>query len=1816
MKLGTVGVNLGNVETYRAALKGLSVEQSVFALASKGATEEQIRQILVTNQATAEDVEAAMAKAGLTTATQALTQAEMIEMATKTGVAKATAEELLSKIGITATETGQIPVKKQVTRAMLEQAVASGTLTKAEASQIATMLGLNAVETANIGITNVLTASFAKLWAVITAHPIGAILTAIGVVAVGAVAAYNKWGDTLENTKEKLSDLKSECQEIVSDLQAVNSELETTQQRLEELEGKDTLTFTEKEEYDNLVKINNELQRKIDLLELEEKNKRKKQNKTFVSAMEKDTENPFEHEVNPDGKKPAGQYSISDEYLTSETGYINAQFEIREQLLDDLANAETEKEKERIQKRIDEINSYLEDKNTEWKTVSDGIDYIENPTTEDDKAVNEWLDYIADFQDRMAIVMGGDNAKINTFNRLVDNWQFDEIVQGLQDLGTQGKVTAEMLNDPKYDEFINKLVELGVIDSADNLNDIAKAFNGLYSDSYQNLIDLFGQDAVDKLTPEDLEIAYTISSEEADKALEQEKNKIKSELKSLSKEGNVDLTIRPVIDSSAMQAAGWDVEDGSIATTFTQGEFIWQGDEENGQYVYIHYTPILPDGTVLTPNELTDYLYGTLEGSQSVLDADNKGIVLKVDTDLNIPEGDIKKFTNGEGSTDAIDGLIQKTGEWDDKVHGVQEQYYDTGEGIGYASNALNGLIEKHKQLENGNGITVSFEEVFNSSTFSENKEKLLELAMSGEITPEVLESTEEYKSLLTQTGLTAEETMEKINAFASTRLTVNISECEELLEKIRKGQALTAEEASHFINKNSELAGSLLEVSGGFSFEEDAIINLLNSSIEAKNVVVSNQIAQTKEVIEQIKTRIEGYKSEIRAIQNTASAQRIWKQSLNPFYSGSFEEGVDNYSTSEKIKAKNKEILKEEKKLKKSGKKLEQLYKELGELESTDKDKDKSSSSSKQQFDWIERRITTLTNKISKLNAEKENLFSVKKRNKNLNAQIKETTKLINTYSSAYSKYLKKANSISFSKDAKKDSAFKKLIQNGKIKDNYKDLIKEYGEKTAEKIQSYMDWWDKAQESLQSKAEAKTQKRQLEEEKYQYWVNKRNAKAELNDLRASDTSLSAKKRNKYLEKEKKNLKKSYNWQIKIAGLNKDTTEQKRLQKELQLKLVELSKQEFDNIANAYERKIQTIGYEITNLDNKIAEIEASGAKVNRSLYNSKKFQNERNKAQYQAELNALNKKLADGTIKKGSDEWYDALDAIQECKNGISECVQTTYELNNAINELHFEKFNDIADAIDRIISEQDFLQGLFTHEKMVDEETGTFTEAGLSKLALLSGKYYESKEKITNDEAEIKELEKMLNSKELHSDILGITFNSVDDLEARLNEMYDTWQNDINETYQIETEFADMMKDNYQSQLDMLKELIDARKEELQLAKDLRQYNREITEKTDNIALLQRQIAAYGGDSSEEGKSRLQQLQAQLDEARDDLIETENEKMVSDINDMLDKLITEYEELTSKKLDEFQELVQKGLEIGNSNTAIANSYLAAIADHYGYDIKYDDLLKGDIQKNVANYIGGLEKDITAKSGTVTDNSANPTLSDNGWGHVYSKEAAKEMVNSKSENIVSNGNVYDEYTKKKVETIFKSSLYTDAPKKAKKSDYTSSINQFLFEKNKKILTKDGLKALREILGVKNNGILSALQDISKAFGQIRYVGGFKGGGIAQLIKARGEDGIALVRNGEGLIAPEHVPMLKNLLDITPQIYDLTHNLSKLPTIDKNVGSTFNGDISLNLELPNVHNANDFVHELQNNPKLQKALRSVTTDMLAGGGRLSVRNIK
>ena len=334
---------------------------------------------------------------------------------------------------------------------------------------------------------------------------------AISLVINKAIEGIDNLIHKEENLREKLEETKSEYSETVSELKNSNDELDTTAQRMRELENKGKLTFTEREELDRLTKQNDELQRSIDLLELEQKTKNKEKNKTFVETMDTDVNNTQEytHHHVPFTNISEGTYKsmswsnywrsigslgISADYATSEWGYIQEQFNKYEQLNQQLSQVATAEEKNRIQKQLDEIEKYLDEKSSQWETDSEGIDYIQNPTTDDEKKVNAWLDFISDFQDRMAIAMGGNNAKTNAFNRLIDNWLFDDTVQGLQDLGKEGKVTAEMLEGSEYDTFIQKLYELGVIDSVDNLDAIALAFNNLGTSAQE------GSKSLDKST--------------------------------------------------------------------------------------------------------------------------------------------------------------------------------------------------------------------------------------------------------------------------------------------------------------------------------------------------------------------------------------------------------------------------------------------------------------------------------------------------------------------------------------------------------------------------------------------------------------------------------------------------------------------------------------------------------------------------------------------------------------------------------------------------------------------------------------------------------------------------------------------------------------------------------------------------------------------------------------------------------------------------------------------------------------------------------------------------------------------------------------------------------------------------------------------------------------------------------------------------------------------------------------------------------------------------------------------------------------------
>lgn len=133
--------------------------------------------------------------------------------------------------------------------------------------------------------------------------------------------------------------------------------------------------------------------------------------------------------------------------------------------------------------------------------------------------------------------------------------------------------------------------------------------------------------------------------------------KLKAENEELSKYGSVDLTNRPQVQ----------MDDGSVATVFSSnGEYTARRyDKETrqsyNQDVIIHYTPILPDGEVLSDEAVQRYLQAVVDNTtvdQLIgLDAKYNGIILKVDTDFDFTLSDEQKDKLWDAIGDAYDEL-------------------------------------------------------------------------------------------------------------------------------------------------------------------------------------------------------------------------------------------------------------------------------------------------------------------------------------------------------------------------------------------------------------------------------------------------------------------------------------------------------------------------------------------------------------------------------------------------------------------------------------------------------------------------------------------------------------------------------------------------------------------------------------------------------------------------------------------------------------------------------------------------------------------------------------------------------------------------------------------------------------------------------------------------------------------------------------------------------------------------------------------------------------------------------------------------------
>lgn len=429
-----------------------------------------------------------------------------------------------------------------------------------------------------------------------------------------------------------------------------------------------------------------------------------------------------------------------------------------------------------------------------------------------------------------------------------------------------------------------------------------------------------------------------------------------------------------------------------------------------------------------------------------------------------------------------------------------------------------------------------------------------------------------------------------------------------------------------------------------------------------------------------------------------------------------------------------------------------------------------------------------------------------------------------------------------------------------------------------------------------------------------------------------------------------------------------------------------LAKEKFDNISSDYENKISSNEQKKTSINNKISLAQEQGKQVSAAYYKSLVSSEKGEKNKLIKERKDLQKSLNDavikGSIKKGSDEWYEMVSAINEVTNAIDESTRSIVEFQNALRQLKWDTFDKSLETVKRVNSEADYYIDLMSHKDMTDKDTGNFTEYGIATIGLHKTNYdnYIAQAKAYQDE--YSSIMEQIRKGELST--------SDESVIQRLRDLQDAHR-DAKKSAEDELELIqDLNKQGYEAQTDALSKLIDKFKNLKNNALDYYKYAKSIIEKTKQIAALQKQLIAYNGNDSEESRATIQKLKVQLEESKSDLQDTIYERYLSDTEDMLDDLMNDYQEFIDEKLNDTNSI------LSNISSLLGDSgNIVATLKSLDTDLtsKLESLITGGtnaVNNNVTNTI------------TTDQNAINTPADTSSYDAAAAAEAAKQIETEK----------------------------------------------------------------------------------------------------------------------------------------------------------------------------------------------------------------------
>ena len=876
-------------------------------------------------------------------------------------------------------------------------------------------------------------------------------------------------------------------------------------------------------------------------------------------------------------------------------------------------------------------------------------------------------------------------------------------------------------------------------------------------------------------------------------------------------------------------------------------------------------------------------------------------------------------YTILNDSKTSYDDYIKIGGELSDTN---KKNYSVVSDSISVYENFIDAVDTTIKSVEKLNEVqtsmpdktVISFSDLFNTSSIDDTKQKLLDLATSGELSAETITSTKKYKALLDQLGISADEFVEKIEAFNIENIKDNYTSLTDLLSRVRNGETLSGEEAANLIAKYDKLAGELVTVGDAYSFNESALISLINQYAENGNLAISNQVKQTEETIKEIKNRIKVFGIEMSvleklqaAYEKTGSIDKTRKYGAlfgvvsTQDVKGALEayaelQGAES-SLQELIESLKFTMLDTAKVGTSALDRITNKYKELTDIIGSNVNLIKSQISLLEAQDkevgkaYYEELINQSATKLDVLNKQfselRQQFLNTPKNTEEwleLNAAILETQESIIQTRTEVAEYQKTLDNMKWDRLEKEFDALSDTIESNKdIIESHISLLesqdKEIGKGFYEEL---INNTEKQIDLLNDRHKTLMEQLSTVEEGSEKWI-------ELNQS-------------------------IFDCQKSIIDTKKSVAEYQKTLDSIQWERLE---EKFESLSDIIESNSSLI-------ESQISLLETQGSTVGRGFYVELITQTEKKIALLTDRYKTLNEQIL--TVDEGSDKWIELNQSIFEIQKSLIEAKEDIEKFQNSIDELHWNTLNDITDAIKEISDEAGNITDLLNLDDIVDAD-GNYTQDAITVLAMY-GEQLETAQYLINKYSEEMDY---LNEEYIKGSITAEEYNE------KMKELNELQWDSVDAYNAAKKAIIDLRKNGIEKEIDALEELYDARKKAWEQGKDQYDWEKTVAENETNKNKLKDQIIELQNDNSLAGIKKRKELEDELSKLESDWEDTLYDHVYDERNDQLDKELEDKKKALENTLTDEEQLVADSIDMVNSHASEVLENLNRLSKQYG---------------------------------------------------------------------------------------------------------------------------------------------------------------------------------------------------------------------------------------------------------------------------------------